>query len=102
MRGATQPVDSLFGLADNFNSHAPCGARLVVVAGNLLDNAFQLTRPMRGATRLTTTASKAKVISTHTPHAGRDRRINALTIVDDISTHTPHAGRDPQQRDTPV
>ena len=33
-------------------------------------------------------------ISTHTPHAGRDMLIGRLTEAEYISTHTPHAGRD--------
>ena len=33
-------------------------------------------------------------ISTHTPHAGRDRICQESFILSKISTHTPHAGRD--------
>ena len=33
-------------------------------------------------------------ISTHTPHAGRDNIIFPIVSADVISTHTPHAGRD--------
>ena len=56
-----------------FYSHAPCGARrksLVRLPG---DRKFLLTRPMRGATITIAGGEKIKVISTHTPHAGRDR-----------------------------
>ena len=35
-----------------------------------------------------------KIISTHTPHAGRDMHPKAYHISCMISTHTPHAGRD--------
>ena len=34
-------------------------------------------------------------ISTHTPHARRDRRAGWMQAVSVISTHTPHARRDP-------
>ena len=56
----------------NFNSHAPCGARLSVAAYPPTNRAFQLTRPMRGATGLDFWATTRMSISTHTPHAGRD------------------------------
>ena len=78
---------------------------------------FLLTRPMRGATVTRTTTSILLIISTHTPHAGRDGKQQQekdeqnnfyshapcgarLTWAKDkntkptISTHTPHAGRD--------
>ena len=56
---------------------------------------FQLTRPMRGATSWAKTARVISPISTHTPHAGRDRAaVSKMETVDTISTHTPHAGRD--------
>ena len=34
----------------DFNSHAPCGARLLRRRGDHVASRFQLTRPMRGAT----------------------------------------------------
>ena len=34
------------------------------------------------------------LISTHTPHAGRDGKIKEKEMEREISTHTPHAGRD--------
>mgnify|MGYP001347474644 CR=1 FL=1 len=77
---------------------------------------FQLTRPMRGATYTATSPLKNLLISTHTPHAGRDRKaclsfrsflfqltrpMRGATLTTSIrgrrgaiSTHTPHAGRD--------
>ena len=56
-------------------------------------SAFLLTRPMRGATiRLTADSDGSFLISTHTPHAGRD--IAPADKDSGISTHTPHAGRD--------
>ena len=77
-----------------FNSHAPCGARLHNGRENGYVPLFQLTRPMRGATASTSSALMVVSISTHTPHAGRDKRICQSVRVFTISTHTPHAGRD--------
>ena len=72
MRGATAAALTFkFRFAD-FYSHAPCGAR----------------PPLTADSRL------LKLISTHTPHAGRDIvRVSRITMIY-ISTHTPHAGRD--------
>ena len=55
---------------------------------------FQLTRPMRGATNVVKIQGDCIKISTHTPHAGRDRAERGLKWKKAISTHTPHAGRD--------
>ena len=100
-----------------FNSHAPCGARQYTCAVMCWPVKFQLTRPMRGATAPDERARPAAMISTHTPHAGRDAdparwygwkanfnshapcgaRPEGLIyseFADNISTHTPHAGRD--------
>ena len=102
----------------NFYSHAPCGARQAIFPDRIKPVRFLLTRPMRGATTLSLYSPRpvphfyshapcgarhrqfgieddADEISTHTPHAGRDK----ITLLDtshpcSISTHTPHAGRD--------
>ena len=63
----------LIQLTHNFNSHAPCGARPTSSGSIPPACAFQLTRPMRGATRYSAAAHLAASISTHTPHAGRDQ-----------------------------
>ena len=50
---------------------------------------------MRGATCLKNYTVFILMISTHTPHAGRDQfgeDTNMMAMA--ISTHTPHAGRD--------
>ena len=80
----------------NFNSHAPCGARPCrgLAAGTAIT--FQLTRPMRGATMMGMLGIFAQMISTHTPHAGRDEIVGYTPAEIGISTHTPHAGRDTQ------
>ena len=62
------PLDKII----DFNSHAPCGARLNPRRASRRAAKFQLTRPMRGATLPGFHPFAEAVISTHTPHAGRD------------------------------
>ena len=80
----------------DFYSHASCEARLGTAvqyreeaeflltrllrgateseaAATAAPAAFLLTRPMRGATGTGSSQAKGIEISTHTPHAGRDR-----------------------------
>ena len=94
MRGATFWKRLRKNLDSNFYSHAPCGAR----RGKLLTlqalEKFLLTRPMRGATFTVMRSPYFRVISTHTPHAGRDLILTSCAQTNHISTHTPHAGRD--------
>ena len=49
---------------------------------------------MRGATPRGKRDTDDLLISTHTPHAGRDLVAIPPTSSHEISTHTPHAGRD--------
>ena len=49
---------------------------------------------MRGATRNGISKRGCDIISTHTPHAGRDDAGQVASVLFFISTHTPHAGRD--------
>ena len=72
MRGATFFVALCLALVKHFNSHSPCGARRHLRLGE----------------------SRWRIISTHTPHAGRDRVFRNFPKLVVISTHTPHAGRD--------
>ena len=58
--------------AENFNSHAPCGARRIDYQNAIFENGFQLTRPLRGATYIRQRDRQLEPISTHTPLAGRD------------------------------
>ena len=79
----------------HFNSHAPRGARRILGRDSLPNIIFQLTRPSRGATQRPVKDAGHKIISTHTPLAGRDRRdVNRRQKQIEISTHTPLAGRD--------
>ena len=62
----------------DFNSHAPCGARQAIMLPICRMASFQLTRPMRGATRGPHPLRFwVYAISTHTPHAGRDAGTHA-------------------------
>ena len=49
---------------------------------------------MRGATFIIVACFLYSIISTHTPHAGRDHQNGKIKTMSGISTHTPHAGRD--------
>ena len=96
--GRNMPAAFVFSYYSYFNSHAPCGAQLDSVwCMSRIYIAFQLTRPMRGATLISTLHIRDIMISTHTPHAGRNDDIKySLSFMDiTISTHTPHAGRNP-------
>ena len=56
---------------------------------------------MRGVTVPGPIVGANQTISTHTPHAGRDKTAGAGSDNYTISTHTPHAGRDsPQMEET--
>ena len=55
---------------------------------------FLLTRLMRGVTDFGQGFAEGREISTHTPHARRDRVNGFIRHYKTISTHTPHARRD--------
>ena len=61
----------------NFYSHAPCGARLMRWECFDCSKSFLLTRPMRGATASKIQEELCFLISTHTPHAGRDQDLGS-------------------------
>ena len=92
--GARQIGKLLVRANKDFNSHAPCGARLDVTSFDDTKYKFQLTRPMRGATKYLSAYSEGAPISTHTPHAGRDcyqaehRQFSA-----DFNSHAPCGAR---------
>ena len=52
---------------------------------------------MRGVTVCRQRLHGLADISTHTPHARRDKEIREMRGKGDISTHTPHARRDRRQ-----
>ena len=49
---------------------------------------------MRGVTIDNGQTAEEFIISTHTPHARRDRMLTDVSDLIAISTHTPHARRD--------
>ena len=56
---------------------------------------FQPSLPTRGETKLLWIALLTSIISTHSPHAGRDVADFGQYMDNyEISTHSPHAGRD--------
>ena len=78
----------------NFNSHAPCGARHSTTSFGSWSLIFQLTRPMRGATMTGATSWVDKFISTHTPHAGRDKfAVSLMFGIVDFNSHAPCGAR---------
>ena len=67
--------------------------KLALRFGN--SSGFQLTRLMRGVTcKRRLQARISEIISTHTPHARRDKKAGGRLPILTISTHTPHARRD--------
>ena len=72
LAGRDRVLRVLVRLEKHFNSHAPCGARRLRNDGEKAIYAFQLTRPLRGATIGRDGCIAMYVISTHTPLAGRD------------------------------
>ena len=82
------------GLRTDFYSHAPCGARPLVIIRSLTFLRFLLTRPMRGATEYIDDDGVVRLISTHTPHAGRDiSEIVLMCCVADFYSHAPCGAR---------
>ena len=78
-----------------FNPRAPCGARPLDVCLERIQQRFQPTRPLRGATTAQDPPIPIYYISTHAPLAGRDKAIDADGKPTEwISTHAPLAGRD--------
>ena len=59
-----------------------------------MEQTFQPTLPMRGATTGRTALSQHGFISTHAPHAGSDPPWVLRDCLRKISTHAPHAGSD--------
>ena len=76
--GRDNHVPERFTYFGDFYSHAPCGARPGIVRLCRHSLTFLLTRPMRGATALFIQFLTKTPISTHTPHAGRDKELEAL------------------------
>ena len=80
--------------ARHFNPRAPCGARRPRNVHFRLDNVFQSTRPVRGATTGDDLSAVVVVISIHAPRAGRDERYHAVdTALFDFNPRAPCGAR---------
>ena len=80
----------------HFNPRAPCGARPKIVAFYGLNDEFQSTRPVWGATIAGWFfLLNPEPISIHAPRVGRDRGIVVPAVLFEvISIHAPRVGRD--------
>ena len=117
MRGATADCVGGGGYGWDFNPRAPCGARLAGIAKSTTEQAFQPTRPLRGATEILfgqqfgqlfqptrplrgATVSEATVyhvrlnFNPRAPCGARQFGVFDPLRVNRISTHAPLAGRD--------
>ena len=94
-RGATEYNAESREILENFNSHAPRGARHDLYY--YLDPATNISThtPREGRDELDTAKPERINISTHTPREGRDAgEIREFFNRYRISTHTPREGRD--------
>ena len=83
----------------HFNPRAPCGARRKIFSTDRTEQAFQPTRPLRGATVFACTIALPKAISTHAPLAGRDGRAEDLPVdLDAFQPTRPLRGATPESR----
>ncbi len=80
--------------ASCFNPRAPCGARHKSLLAKQLDDEFQSTRPVRGATLRYAEGARPESVSIHAPRAGRDGRVRYACLCRSVSIHAPRAGRD--------
>ena len=78
-----------------FNSRSPSGERLTTRDASSASNPFQLTLPERGATERPEPCGIIRIVSTHAPRAGSDKRwFQRLLVALAVSTHAPRAGSD--------
>ena len=92
--GRDQRLKLIETLGQCFNPRAPCGARHILDVLANEDEAFQSTRPMRGATCEPICGRGFRLVSIHAPHAGRDAIVLRVNLHVLVSIHAPHAGRD--------
>ena len=96
MRGATITAHSFFCRFNTFQLTRPMrGATRSLLAVVYTRLEFQLTRPMRGATyRQSILCRNIRYFNSHAPCGAQlARRAQGLCRSQSISTHTPHAGR---------
>ena len=77
LAGRNKVMKIIAVMSPNFYSHAPRGAQHGAADFKVNGNQFLLTRPSRGATISILAATPEKLISTHTPLAGRDSPLSA-------------------------
>ena len=94
MRGATPPQGARLENSSNFNPRAPCGARPGRIIMTPEINAFQSTRPMRGATLANSKGIPLDIFQSTRPMRGATEGFYQSQASFRISIHAPHAGRD--------
>ena len=77
-----------------FNPRAPCGARPLRKISIIRYLRFQPTRPLRGATRITSRSTLSRYFNPRAPCGARQQNAKAMAFNQNISTHAPLAGRD--------
>ena len=82
------------GILSNFNPRSPYGERLATHDWYGIDDVFQSTLPLRGATTLYTTFAIGCFISIHAPLTGSDHQAQARPVTIQISIHAPLTGSD--------
>ena len=94
MRGATAEIiiDDKYHYS-NFNSHAPCGAQLLLLplGKGTIQSLFQLTRPMRGATWNALTNTELFLFQLTRPMRGATNapRSSLFSIHSYFNSHAP-------------
>ncbi|MFZ2633769.1 MAG: hypothetical protein WAX48_19520, partial [Desulfosalsimonadaceae bacterium] len=73
---------------------APHGARRFPAPERAPVDAFQSTRPARGATANKTLKDPVKIVSIHAPRTGRDHQKHRSSLKVVVSIHAPRTGRD--------
>ena len=82
-------------LPPRFNPRAPCGARLVMCRARVRDTVLQSTRPMRGATCVSSGYGiHTRRFNPRAPCRARPFLHQVSYLIADVSIHAPHAGRD--------
>ena len=94
LRGATGK-ETAAQFAQKFQLTRPLrGATVPTRSASTSCNLFQLTRPLRGATGSFDENRCSRLISTHTPLAGRDRKAaESLDAYDNFNSHAPCGAR---------
>ncbi len=81
---------------DRFNPRAPRGARPMAEREAKRADAFQSTRPARGATKVNVLGVLQSMFQSTRPARGATQRPVGLAVEFKVSIHAPRAGRDPR------